>query len=192
MGNNQNKSDEKNRELQGRERRRTCKRRGEAVEAEFLARASSLGFRVSKPWGDSDRYDFVVEGEQGFWRVQVKLTTCRRGAAYFLSLGMGGRSYTGEEIDFLVVYIVPENLWYILPIEMVASLKSLGLRPHTRRSKFDRYREAWCLLESSRKARGWKDVPVLCRGKRLGVSCAVCPTPPKPSTPRPPPPRKSE
>jgi hypothetical protein len=40
---------------------------------------------------------------------------------------------------------------------------------------FEKYREAWCLLDCPRKARGWKDVPVLCRSKQLGVRCAACP-----------------
>jgi hypothetical protein len=42
------------------------KRRGEMGEAAFLAKASSLGFSVSKPWGDSDRYDFVLYSGHGF------------------------------------------------------------------------------------------------------------------------------
>ena len=33
------------------------KRRGEATEAEFIARASGFDFRIAKPWGDSDSYD---------------------------------------------------------------------------------------------------------------------------------------
>ena len=40
------------------------KRLGEAVEAAFLAKAAMLDFPVSKPWGDSRPYDFVVEGRQ--------------------------------------------------------------------------------------------------------------------------------
>src|SRR5947209_17003098 len=52
------------------------KRLGEATEAAFLAKACTLDFAVSKPWGDSRRYDFVVEFGGTFWRVQVK--TARR------------------------------------------------------------------------------------------------------------------
>jgi len=62
-------------EHSGKVRGLTCKRRGEVVEAEFLARVARLGFRVSKPWGDSDRYDFVADAGSLFWRVQVKHTT---------------------------------------------------------------------------------------------------------------------
>ena len=38
----------------------TRKRRGEAAEAAFLARATALGFSVCIPWGDSNRYDSSV------------------------------------------------------------------------------------------------------------------------------------
>ena len=38
----------------------TRKRLGEAAEAAFLARATTLGFSVCIPWGDSNRYDSVV------------------------------------------------------------------------------------------------------------------------------------
>lgn len=125
--------------------------------------------------GDSDRYDFVVEAGSGFWRVQVKSTRYRRGEKYGVTLASDGGPYSAEEIDFLVVYVEPEDLWYVLPVEMVESVRGLGLGPRLRRSKFDRYREAWCLLACSRKARGWKDVPVLCRSAKLRVRCAVCP-----------------
>ena len=145
------------------------------VEAEFLAKVARMGFRVSKPWGDSDRYDFVVDAGSGFWRVQVKHTTCRRRDGYLLGLARNGEPYNAEQIDFVVAYVMPEDLWYVLPVEMVASRRGVELYPQLRRSKFDRYREAWCLLACSRKARGWKDVPVLCRGAKLRVRCAVCP-----------------
>jgi hypothetical protein len=36
------------------------KRKGEAVELAFMLKAVSLGFGVAKPWGDSERYDFIL------------------------------------------------------------------------------------------------------------------------------------
>jgi hypothetical protein len=38
------------------------KLRGEWVESLFLARAHENGLVICKPWGDSARYDFVIEG----------------------------------------------------------------------------------------------------------------------------------
>ena len=37
---------------------KTC---GERSEAAFLYKASQLGFGVAKPWGDSERYDFILD-----------------------------------------------------------------------------------------------------------------------------------
>jgi len=37
------------------------KRCGELSEAVFLLKATEQGFLVAKPWGDSDRYDFIVD-----------------------------------------------------------------------------------------------------------------------------------
>jgi hypothetical protein len=34
---------------------------GEGSEAAFLNRAAALGFGVAKPWGDSLRYDFILD-----------------------------------------------------------------------------------------------------------------------------------
>src|SRR6266545_6704869 len=51
------------------------KKRGEWVEMQFMARAAAHGFTVSKPWGDSARYDFAIEHNGVFHRVQVKSTS---------------------------------------------------------------------------------------------------------------------
>ena len=152
------------------------KRRGEAGEAAFLAKASSLGFSVSKPWGDSDRYDFVLDSGHGLLRVQVKSVSCYSRSRYSVKASGNTALYTKAEIDFLVAYIVPENLWYVLPVESFAPRTMLRFNPHgPGRAMFEKYREAWCLLACSRKARGWKDIPVLCRCQELTARCAVCP-----------------
>jgi PD-(D/E)XK endonuclease len=158
--------------------RSNAKRRGEAAEAAFLARASNLGFSVAKPWGDSDRYDFLIDSGQGFLRVQVKSTTCLVGRAYNVMLGhtVTG-TYSKANIDFVVAYIVPASLWYVLPVEIIAGHQLLSLRPG-RESKYERYREAWCLLASARRLRGWRDIPALCRCKEISQRCAICPRQP--------------
>ena len=55
-----------------RTRELTTKRRGEVAEAAFLHKASALGFSVAKPWGDSDRYDFILDCAGRLSRVQIK------------------------------------------------------------------------------------------------------------------------
>src|SRR5207244_11794820 len=42
-------------------KRVNTKRKGELSEAAFLLKAASLGFGVAKPWGYSERYDFILD-----------------------------------------------------------------------------------------------------------------------------------
>ena len=155
--------------------RKSC---GEAAEAAFLARATHLGFSVCLPWGDSERYDSVVTLGHGFLRVQVKSATRYRETRYRVkTTGASGTVYTAAEIDFFVAYIVPEDIWYIIPIAAIGRRKGARVYPNTHSSHghFEKYREAWCLLACHPKARGWKDIPVTCRCKHLKVRCALCP-----------------
>jgi hypothetical protein len=105
----------------------TRKRLGEAAEAAFLARATSLGLSVSKPWGDSERYDVAVDcGKGQFARVQVKCTERYAESRYRVAnSGHSNVPYTVEEIDFIAAHVVPLNLWYIIPAEATGQRKSL-------------------------------------------------------------------
>ncbi|HKW18581.1 MAG TPA: group I intron-associated PD-(D/E)XK endonuclease [Terriglobales bacterium] len=125
----------------------TTKRRGEIAEAAFLHKAASLGFSVAKPWGDSDRYDFIVEAEGLFSRVQVKTASCVSKGAYSIhACGcVHTRVYTAAEIDFLVAYIVSAQLWYILPVSLFTRIAHVKLHPFREKplSRYEIYREAW-------------------------------------------------
>jgi len=157
----------------------TRKRRGEAAEAAFLARATHLGFSVCIPWGDSDRYDSVVELNRGFLRVQVKSATLYAETRYRVkTTGASGKVYTSKEIDFFVGYVVPENIWYIVPIQAIGHRKNIRFYPTTRRQSramFEKYREAWCLLDSPLSVRLRKGHPRRCRSNNLELRCALCP-----------------
>jgi hypothetical protein len=126
------------------------KRRGEVAELAFMLRATSLGFGVAKPWGDSDHYDFIVTTGQLFWRVQVKSTwspQCYQVNARVSS----GVAYAPGEIDFLVAYIVSRDIWYVIPPPALGSRKSVHLYPFSRRSPYEKYREAWGQLNEDCK-----------------------------------------
>jgi len=134
---------------------RTGKQRGEMAEAEFVAKAARLGFRVAKPWGDSERYDFIVDVNGGLWRVQVK-SAHRAGQDGGYSFRMHGHSlkaYSAKEIDVLVAYVVSENAWYVFPVRDLGGLRSLKLFPGSRRkrSKFEKWREAWRVFDGERR-----------------------------------------
>jgi hypothetical protein len=126
--------------------------RGDAGEAGFLYKATSLGFLVAKPWGNKCFYDFVVDGGGRLLRVQVKTTTYMTGGMYHVAMYHRPkgkvRSYAESVIDFAAVYIVPEETWYILPVAEVAERTNMLFRPKAwvRRDPYAYYREAWHLL----------------------------------------------
>src|SRR5579863_5785852 len=123
-----------------------CKQRGEWAELRFMARASEHGLCVSKPWGDSSRYDFAVESGGRFLRVQVKSTTYKKRRSYVCHFDPK-KPYTKGQIDFLAAYIVPEDVWYIVPVELQSRpICNLILSPHLAVSKYGAYKEAWDLL----------------------------------------------
>jgi PD-(D/E)XK nuclease superfamily protein len=79
----------------------------------FLHKASSLGVGVAKPFGDNERYDFILDSGERLWRVQVKSTCLERGGGYRTwGRGSNEKPYKASEIDFLVAYIIPRNIWY--------------------------------------------------------------------------------
>ena len=136
----------------------TYKRRGEWVELIFMTRAAELEFNVSKPWGDSSRYDVSVEDAGRFRRVQVKSTDVPRGdGGYICYLKRTGiRYYRIEEVDFFAIYVLEKKTWFILPARVVLRLKSnIPVAPGMKEQKYARYEEAWHLLRrSGRKSAG--------------------------------------
>jgi hypothetical protein len=126
------------------------KRRGEVAELAFMLRATSLGFGVAKPWGDSDRYDFIVTAGPLFWRIQVKSTWSTK-CYHVNARGSRGVVYAFGEIDFLVAYIVSRDIWYVIPAPALVSHSALQLYPFSRRSPYEKYREAWGQLNEDCK-----------------------------------------
>jgi len=135
---------------------RTCKQRGELAEIAFLHKASGLGFGVAKPYGDSERYDFILDSGERLWRVQVKsiATTYPPGSHGYRAASCHSRGsykdlpYTADEIDFFVAYIVPLDIWYVLPVELVTLVLGLYFYPSGCRlgGRLEPYREAWHLM----------------------------------------------
>jgi hypothetical protein len=130
---------------------RAPKARGEVAEARFVAKAMSLGFSVSRPIGDSQPFDFIVQFNHRLTRVQVKSAWNKHGGGYHFcaSLGRtskyGTRPYANDEIDFIVAYVAPEHAWFVIPIA------ELGHRTQFKiclgpRSRLLQFKNRWDLL----------------------------------------------
>jgi len=134
---------------------RTNNARGILAEFAFLYKAASLGFGVAKPYGDQEPYDFILDSGERFWRVQVKSSSYsvpgRSGyavSAWHVGKGCKSKAYEADEIDFIVVYIPPDDAWYIILVNQLASLRFLRVYPSGCRGGgcFESFREAWHLM----------------------------------------------
>jgi hypothetical protein len=134
--------------------RKNTKVTGERSEAAFLHQAANRNFGVAKPWGDSRRYDFILDNGSCLLRVQIKCTECIRAQAYetraTYTTGKGRAVYTKKDIDFIAAHVVPLDIWYIIPVEICTPAPMLRFYPHrqAKKMRLEPYREAWHLLQS--------------------------------------------
>jgi hypothetical protein len=121
-----------------RAKRKNTKVTGEKSEAAFLAKAAGLGLGVAKPWGDSRRYDFILDNGECLHRIQVKCTESVRMRAYetraMYTTGKGRAVYTKKDIDFIAAHVIPLDLWYIVPVEVCMPAPMLRFYPHLKPS----------------------------------------------------------
>jgi hypothetical protein len=128
---------------------KNCKTRGEWTELVFMQRAIEHGLRFGKPWGEPKGYDFAVERGGKFVSVQVKSTMCRKPeGGYNCTLKDSKGKYRGNPFEFLAAYVIPDDTWFIIPGRKIRGMSTLGLHPHSQRSKYTRYKEAWHLLRA--------------------------------------------
>jgi len=122
------------------------KKLGDLAELRFQLLAFENGFIVSKPFGDNTRYDFVIDQKGTLSRIQVRATNTTVRGGYRISLGHGAKSktpYTSKDIDFVLAYIFPKNIWYIIPVEIIKNKKSILLRPDDENDPLRYFKEIW-------------------------------------------------
>ena len=133
----------------------TYKRRGEWAELVFITVAQGLGFNVAKLWGDSAAYDVALEMDGRFLRVQVKSCARRLRGMYVCQLsGNDHRLYTAKDFDYFACYVVPEDVWYIFPVQLLLGKLTVALAPDRKGQKYERYMEAWWFLTRHHFRRG--------------------------------------
>ena len=109
------------------------KSRGEKTEAKLLSELVSRNFTVLSPFGEDHRYDYVIEKDGWFHRIQCK-TGRYEGGKVIVSTksthprrtGNSYEDYTNS-IDYFLVYCWENNSAYMVPIEE-ASASEMVLR----------------------------------------------------------------
>ena len=109
---------------------------GNITELECMLAFIKLGYNVLTPYGDCERYDFVVDKDNKFYKIQSKTSSSDDdGASFRFSCRSSNRkdgaivhhAYTKEEIDYFVTSF--NGKVYLIPVEECGSDKRLRLEP---------------------------------------------------------------
>lgn len=111
------------------------KRQGNITEVKCMLSFMEIGYNVLTPYGDCERYDFVVDVNNKFYRIQVKTakvekdnsklsfntSSSNRKAGKCIAL-----TYTEDEIDYFAT--IYNEKCYLVPIQEVTAKRVLSLR----------------------------------------------------------------
>jgi hypothetical protein len=91
-----------------------------ACRGGISAQGGGAGIKGDQAWGDSERYDFVLDSGRRLWRVQIKCTAVERAGGYHIQpihfvYGKNKVVYTADDIDVLAAHAVPLDVWYVVP-----------------------------------------------------------------------------
>lgn len=113
------------------------KQKGNITELETMLAFLKQGYNVLTPYGDCERYDFVVDSGERFFKVQAKTShSDDDGASFKFSCRSCSRKegktishpYTNEEIDYFVTTFNGKT--YVIPVEECGSVdKRLRILP---------------------------------------------------------------
>lgn len=118
---------------------------GQVAELRFELQASLNGFTVSRPYGDSASYDFIIDDGRRLLRVQVKssqyidLKRPRR-MKFQLSHGANKRSYKRGAVDLFALYSARSDVFYLIPARLLRSRLAVNISIN---GKYNRYKENW-------------------------------------------------
>ncbi len=109
---------------------------GNITELETMLAFMKLGYNVLTPYGDCERYDFVVDAKDKFVKVQSKTSsTDDSGASFQFNCRSSHRCegkvinerYTSDEIDYFVTTF--NGKCYLIPVEECGANKRLRILP---------------------------------------------------------------
>lgn len=124
------------------------KNQGDNAELRFMLLNHELGYIVSKPFGDNAKYDLIIDTGNSIERIQVKSTRRKETSSgmdcYNCLVCSGSKlkeKYSEKDIDYVAIYVIPEETWYKIPIKEIKG-KTIKLYPHRKSQKntYERYR----------------------------------------------------
>jgi len=127
--------------------KRTTNQIGTISEAAIVARFVQLGYMVLMPYGGKQRYDLVIENDEGeIWRVQCKTARIEDNgtvvsfdtANHNMALKDKRRKPYRGQCDYFAVYCEKLNKIYLLPVDQVGTAR-VNLRLAPTRNNQEKY-----------------------------------------------------
>jgi len=129
---------------------------GDIGETDFLAKATKKGFRVSQPYGKDYPYDSILDNGLIRFLMQIKSTAyLAREDVYLARCGRPIGTYPKKivpylesEVDFVSIYVIPEDSWTHIPIGALRGRTSIYIysRHHKKQGEWEPFRENWDLF----------------------------------------------
>lgn len=109
----------------------TSKEKGNLTELQCLTSFYELGYKVSIPYGENSRYDFILDIEGKLYKIQCKTSRFVSDEAFKFacqsarcnSSGVHYEKYSKEQIDFFATFY--NGKCYLVPIEECGAAKTL-------------------------------------------------------------------
>lgn len=114
----------------------STKQRGNVTEVECMLAFLKLGYNVLTPYGDCERYDFVVDILGNLYKIQVKSANANHIEDGYIEFNTSNKTtregkfvrhaYTSEQIDYFMTSY--NNKCYLIPVEECSTCSSKRLR----------------------------------------------------------------
>ena len=112
------------------------KQKGNITELEVLTYITKLGYQVSIPFGDRERYDQIWDIKGKLLKIQVKTSRLSEDSSYIIfscrsNTKVQGQikhsRYTKKEIDYFATFW--DGRCYLVPVEETSTEKRLRFEP---------------------------------------------------------------
>ncbi len=130
----------------------TLQAQGEFSEAKFQCSAMLNALIIAKPFGQFQKFDFITEFNGILKRVQVKSIAHKKVERGIRKNKYGchvaynkawnkKEKYTKKDVDVVACYILPLDLWYLIPIEDIDGFQ-VTLSPEIKntKNKYEKFR----------------------------------------------------
>ena len=120
-------------------------RQGMVAEYAFMSKIMSKGFDILTPVSPDAKYDTILYKNGRYIKIQVKSTTLIANSKYSAGIAYGTKTkdqYSSDDVDFFAIYLVPEEVWYIIPHYATNNRKRLKLSADGS-CKLGSFRENW-------------------------------------------------